>query len=129
MTEPHSSPGGLIASARRFADSALGAVQNRLELFVTELREEKCRVIEILVLTSAAIFLAMMAMTFITLTIVVFFFREEALLPALVGVSVVYLGTCVAAALRLRNRLTKGPVPFNDTLGEMKKDREWLTEK
>src|SRR5688572_27917563 len=107
MTEPHASPGGLLTSVRRFADSSLGAVQNRLELFVTELHEEKCRVIEILILASAAIFLGMMAMTFVTLTIVVYFFRENAFLPALVGVSLVYLGTCVFAALRLRSRLTK----------------------
>lgn len=126
MAEPDQRSPGLMESARRILDTGLAAVQNRLELFATELREEKCRLIEILVLASIAVFMGMMAVTFVTLTIVVYFFRENALVAALICVSLFYLITGVVAGLGLKHRLTKGPIPFNDTLAELKKDRECL---
>ena len=125
MGDADQSSPGLFGSLRRLLDTGLSAVQNRVELFAVELREEKCRLIEILIWASAAIFLGMMALTFITFTIVIFFW-EDARIAALVGVSLFYVATASGAFWGLRSRLTKGPMPFAGSVAEIKKDKEWV---
>ena len=53
MGDTDQSSPGLFGSLRRLLDTSLSAVQNRVELFALELREEKCRLIEILIWASA----------------------------------------------------------------------------
>src|SRR5207244_3802907 len=86
MGDPDQSSAGLFGSLRRFVDTGLGAARNRLELLSIEVREEKSRLIELLIWASAAIFLGMMALTFITFTIVIMFW-ESARIAALIGIS------------------------------------------
>jgi uncharacterized membrane protein YqjE len=124
MAEPEASSSGLFSSLRKLCDSVLAAAQNRVELFAVELREEKCRAVEILLWASGAMFLSMMALTTVTLTIIISYW-ETAKVPALIGVSVFYVATASVAFLGLRKRL-KGPLPFDDTITELKKDREWF---
>lgn len=116
---------GLLSSLRNLLETGLAGLQNRIELFAVELREEKCRLIEILLWATAAVFLGMMAVTFVTLAIVIYFW-PHARVAALIGVSLFYVATALAAFYGLRTRLTKGPLPFDDTLREIKKDRECL---
>ena len=122
-TEPPAS--SLFASARRLLDTSLAAVQNRLELFAVELKEEKCRFVEILLWASAAILLGVMAVTMITFTIV-FLFWDSARQLVLVGFCAVYLIGAAVAFLGLKKRLKDRPLPFADSLSEIKKDRECL---
>jgi len=61
MSEPDQNPAGLFKSVRQLLDTGLAAVQNRLELFVVELKEEKCHVIQILIWASAVILLGLEA--------------------------------------------------------------------
>lgn len=122
-TEPPAS--GLFASARRLLDTGLSAAQNRLELFAVELKEEKCRFIEVLLWASAAILLGVMAVTMVTFTIV-FLFWETARQFVLIAFSALYLFGAVAAFLGLKKRLKDRPLPFADSLSEIKKDRECL---
>jgi uncharacterized membrane protein YqjE len=60
---------GFLASARKAFADGLEAVQNRVELFGVELREEKWRFVETVVLVLAAFFLAMMAILLLSATI------------------------------------------------------------
>jgi uncharacterized membrane protein YqjE len=125
MGDPDQSSAGLLGSLRRFVDTGLGAARNRLELLSVEVREEKSRLIEVLIWASAAIFLGMMALTFISFTIVILFW-ESARLAALIGISLFYLATAIAAFLGVKSRLTKGPMPFAESLSELDKDKEWV---
>ena len=125
MSEPEQNPAGLFKSLRWLLDTTLAAVQNRLELFVVELKEEKCRVIEILIWASAAIVLSLMAVTTATFTIV-FLVGVEVRVFVLAGFCLFYILAAVGAFYGLKKRLKEHPLPFADTLSQIKKDRECL---
>jgi len=125
MSEPDQNPAGLFKSVRQLLDTGLAAVQNRLELFVVELKEEKCHVIEILIWASAAIVLGLMAITTATFTIV-FLVAESARVFVLAGFCLFYILSAVGAFLGLKKRLKDQPQPFAESVSQIKKDRECL---
>ncbi len=116
---------GVFESLRRLCDTGLSLLQNRVELFAVEVQEEKERLVRILVLAAVAVFLVNMAAMALTLA-VVFLAGESARGPVLIGLTVIYLGAAVAAFVVLRRHLRSAPPPFNATISELKKDREWL---
>lgn len=118
-------PRGIVESVRSFGHHGLGFVQNRLELFAVELEEQKLRFIRLLILAAAAIFLGNTALLVISATIVVLV-GEHARLGVLVGLSVVYAGGAIWAALALARELRSTPPAFGNSLAELKKDTEWL---
>src|SRR5579872_3779741 len=99
---------GLFESLRKLGRTGVGVLQNRLELFSVELEEQKVRLIRVLVLTGAAIFLANTALLAISATIVLAV-GEQARLAVLIGLSVVYAGASVWAVLALRKELRSAP--------------------
>ena len=125
MSEPEQNPAGLFKSLRHLLDTGLAAVQNRLELFVVELKEEKCHVIQILIWASAVILLGLMAIATATFTIV-FLVEESARVFVLAGFCLFYILAAVGAFLGLKKRLKDQPLPFAESISQIKKDREWL---
>jgi uncharacterized membrane protein YqjE len=113
---------GLLGSVRVLADNLLGSVHDRLELISVELQEEKQRLIQIFVWISAAIFTGMMAIAFASFTIV-FLFWENARVPALVGVTLVYAAAAIGIAIGFKRMIGKQPGPFAASLQELKNDR------
>jgi uncharacterized membrane protein YqjE len=119
--------GGLFTSVRRMADTCLNSVHNRVELFSVELQEEKIRLMRLLLWTGAALFSAFLAITVITIAIVLAFPQHSVwTIPAF---GVLYLLISVATALKLRSEVRNAPPPLNDTLAELKKDLEYLRSK
>ncbi len=116
---------GVLESLRGLGRNGVGLVQNRLELFSVELEEQKLRLIRLLILTAAAIFLANTALLTVSAAIVILA-GEQARLGVLIGLSVVYLGGAFWAVLALRKELRSAPPPFENSLGELKKDTELL---
>ena len=112
---------GLWNSAKRVLDTCLATAQNRIELFAVELREEKCHLIEALLLVAALSALGLMTLTLATLTIVLVFW-ETARLGTLITLTIVYLAGTIWAGRALRKRLDRDS-PFSGTTGELKKDR------
>src|SRR5471032_1491975 len=88
-------PAGYLSSLRSLGDGFLASVQDRLELFTVELQEEKFRLIQTFIWISAAVFTGMMAITFVSLTLV-YLFWETARLAVLGGLAVIYTGALVA---------------------------------
>jgi len=125
MTDSDRTSNGLFASARRLLDGGLATVENRLELFSVELKEEKLRLLDLLLLTAGAVFFAVMALTTVTIGVVVLFW-ESARGYVLGAFSLIYATAAVWSFLKLRNKLRNGPMPFSDSLSEIKKDRECL---
>jgi uncharacterized membrane protein YqjE len=111
---------GLFASAKRLADLTLATAHNRVELFAVELQEEKCRLIQSLLLAAAAIALGVTALTLVTITVVILFW-ENGRVPVLCVLSGLFV---VASFLVVRalNRLVATAPGFRGTLAELEKD-------
>lgn len=116
---------GLFASLRALGDSLVTAIQTRLELLSVELQEEKWRLVELLVLTAAAIFFGIVSVVVVTIAIVMMV-SPEARPYVLVGFSVLYMLATIASMRGIRDRLKNRPLPFSGTIAELKKDGECL---
>lgn len=120
--------GGILASVRKILDGGLALVQNRVELLAVEVRQEKCRLVEAIMLASAVVALGMMTLTLVTFLLVTLFW-DNGRVAVLVILSLLYLLAALIAWRGLRARL-KDASAFSGTLEEIKKDRECLgTEK
>ncbi len=124
MNQSGNQAAGLLGSLRRLADTGLAIVHNRVELFAVEVQEQKAHVIEVLLLVSVLLFFAMLCVLLLTSTII-FLFAQPARIYVAAGFSLLYLVGTLWAFWRLKLRL-KYPVPFSETISEVRKDREWL---
>jgi uncharacterized membrane protein YqjE len=115
-------PAGFVGSLRSLGDGLLASAQDRLDLFAIELQEEKFRLIQTFIWISAALFTAMMAVTFASLTLV-YLFWETARLAVLGGLTVLYAGVLVGIIVAFRAYLARQPNPFAATLHEIGEDR------
>ena len=101
------------------------ALHTRLDLFVTELEEERERLKQALVLTLLLFF--GLSFGFILLTIfIVALFWDKGWIAAIGCLSAVYLGIGVVAAMKLRSAILHRPGLFPATLAELAKDSERL---
>lgn len=108
---------------RRTLATGIGALQNRGELFMLELQEEKSRLINLVVLGIGALFLAMMTLLLITGTVIMLV-PEEYRIYAVGGFAALYLAGTLVAVFSIKAMLKK--IPFGDTLAEFKKDSELM---
>ncbi len=124
MNEDAHKPGGLFASVRRILEGGLAILQNRVELFAVELRQEKCRLVEAIIWAAAVVALGIMTLTLLAFSVIILFW-EEARVAAVLGLSGLYLLGTLLAWRRLRAKLAD-PSAFSGTVSEMRKDRECL---
>ena len=122
--EPSGSP-GLLGSLRTLADGLLSSVHDRLGLISIELHEEKARFIQTLFWVSAVFYAGVMAITFISLTLV-FLFWESARIAVLGGLALVYTGALIALIFAFRRHLARQPRLLDATLTELGIDRSCL---
>ena len=111
---------GFFASLRRLLKTVCAIAQNRLELFLVELQEERWQLFDTLLLLGAVLILAAMTLMVLTVTIVVLCLRADRL-DLLVALMLLYLVATIVAVWRLRVRLI-GWAPFSATVAELKKD-------
>jgi len=121
MDEPRQPEGGVLAAVTRLFQTLRDAAENRVELFLIELQEERIRVIDALLLVAVAIVCAVMTLVMVTFTVVVVFWDTHRLL-VLALVTAAYAAAAAAALLKLRSRLQRWHA-FSATLEEFKKDR------
>src|SRR6476659_3606620 len=108
---------------RRTLVTSLGALQNRGELFLVELEEEKTRLVTMLLWGVGALFLGMMTVLLLTGTIL-FLVPENYRLYVAAGFTVLYLSVTLWAVFSLKAILKQ--IPFDETLAQIRKDRELL---
>jgi uncharacterized membrane protein YqjE len=113
---------GYLDSLRALADQLLAGGQRRLELFTIELEEQKLRLIQTFLWSSAVVFASGMALTFASLTLV-YLCWDTSRLAVLGGLTALYAGALVAVVLALRRHLARQPKPFAATLHELAADR------
>ena len=118
-------PSGLLGSLRGLADGVIGSAHDRLELLAVELHEEKHRLIQIFIWISAIVFLAMLAMVFASLAIVVLFW-ESARVAVVCSLASIYIGALIVVAVGFKRYLKRQPKPFAATLSELREDRECI---
>jgi uncharacterized membrane protein YqjE len=123
--ESESNPAGLLTQIRQLVSTGFSALQNRGELFLLEVEEEKTHLMELLVWAMAVGLLGLMFLIVFT-SLIVWLFPESLRIWALVGFCVIYAVGALLALLNLKSILKTGAPPFAGSIGEMKKDREWL---
>ncbi len=111
----------------RLLKAVLAIGQNRLELLLVELQQERWRFFDALLLAGVVLILAAMTLMLATLAVVVVCVEAKRL-DLVIGLTLLYLVAAILAFWRLRAKL-KNWAPFSATLGEMKKDKECLGEK
>lgn len=130
MADRDSRPGednspGFLHSFKAVLATLSSAFHTRVELFVTELEEERERLKQTLVLTLLVVF--GLSLGFILLTIfLVAIFWDKGWIGAIGGLALLYLGVGAIAALKLRNSFLRRPGLFPASRTELGKDRDRL---
>jgi uncharacterized membrane protein YqjE len=123
MEDSSPGPGGLLASGKRILRSVCDLAQCRLELFLIELKEERLRLFDALLLMVLGVVCALLTLVLLTFTLVLIFWDYRVLV--LVLLTLLYGLGAVAAFWTLRQRLRDWQA-FAATLEELKKDRACL---
>ncbi|HEV2438271.1 MAG TPA: phage holin family protein [Verrucomicrobiae bacterium] len=123
---PHAE-GGILATLARMLKTLRDVVENRVELFLVEWREERLQLLEALLLLMIGTVCALMALLAITVAIVVIFWDTHRTL-VLALIILAYAGGAVAAFGRLRSRMRRWQA-FAATLEQIKKDQACFKEK
>ena len=113
--------GGVLSAGTRLLKTLRDMVENRVELFLVELKEERVRVFDALLLAAVGVMCALMTLVMLTFTVVVVFWDTHRWL-VLVLVTAVYAVATAAAFMKLRVRLQRWRA-FSETLEQIKKDR------
>lgn len=122
MPEREPASAGFLDSLRGLGANLLGTVHDRVQLFTVELHEERLRLVQILFWIGAIAFAGVMAMTFVSLTLV-YLFWESARLAVLGGLAGFYVLAFGGIAFAFRKYLARQPRPFDATLQELREDR------
>jgi uncharacterized membrane protein YqjE len=121
----NSSPKGFFHSARSLLAALSAGFHTRLELFVTELEEERERLKQTLILTLLLFFGCSLGIILLTIFAVAIFW-QQGWVYAVGGLAVLYLAIGAAAGLMLRKKILLRPGLIPSTLNELAKDRDRL---
>ncbi len=124
-----SAPSGphLAEASKRLAHQALIICENRIELLLVEIQEERERILHAFWLSLALAVFALLTGTVITLLITVACWNWSPV-AALSILAVLYAGTTAFLTVQL-NRLRRDWETLPDTFNELRKDRECLEKK
>lgn len=121
MNTSNPSSGSYLGSLRTLGSGLIDSAHDRFELFTIELQEEKLRLLQSLIWISAGIFVALMSVTFFSLSIV-YVVGEAARPLALSGMTALYLLLLAAIVIGFRRHLARQSKPFAATLSELRQD-------
>jgi uncharacterized membrane protein YqjE len=121
MTEGTGHSEGLLDSLRNLVRTFLAIVQTRIEIFASEIDEERTRLAQIALLAAVAAFCLGLAVILLVFFLVVLFWDSDRLLAIGVLAGVFAIGG-IAACLGLRAAITKRPKFLSATLAELRKD-------
>jgi uncharacterized membrane protein YqjE len=125
MTEETGRAEGLFESLRNLARTFLAVVQTRIEIFASEIDEERTRLARIALLAAVAAFCLGLAVILLVFFLVVLFWDTDRLLA--IGVLAgVFAAGGIAACLGLRAAISQRPKFLSTTLAELRKDRAKL---
>ncbi len=118
--------GNPIGAVRDIAASVLDLFKTRFELAALELAEEKSRLLSTVLYALAGLLLLMLALLMFSFLLVIFFWDTEYRLWAIAGAGLIYGVIGLLLLLSARNKIVGAPVPFDETLAELQRDRDML---
>lgn len=127
MDDNEAAPPGLLETLRRIGAAILAILQNRLELLIVELHEDRIRVFEALILLAIIGALGFFTVA-LALAGAIFLVWSKFHVTGLFILSGVGLVGTLVAAWRLHLRLKNWPL-LSGTLEQLKKDRQCLENK
>jgi uncharacterized membrane protein YqjE len=101
------------------------ALHTRLELFVTELEEERERIKQAVILTLLLLFGFTFGIVLLTIFLVALFW-QNGWIAAIGALALLYFAVGAGAAIKLRSAILRRPGLFPATLAELGKDRDHL---
>lgn len=128
MSEEAGHTESLLQSLRNLAKTFIALVQTRIEIFASEMDEERTRLARIVVLAVIAAFCLGLALVLLVLLIVVVFWDTNRLLAIGAIASLFALGA-LASLVRLRSAVRQRPKFLAATLAELRKDEKELDRK
>lgn len=127
---PESTPAeagnGFLGSLRNLAATLIALLQTRLELLVTEIEEERLRLLQLLFWAAGALLLFAIGALLSTLLVVVLFWDSHRI-AAIAVLAALFLGAGAVMAIGVRSRLQARSRLFSTSLGELAKDKDHLT--
>ena len=127
MDDQEAIPPGLPETLRRLGAAILALLQNRLELLVVELHEDRIRLFEALLMLIALVALGIFTLMLATAGVVVLIWHQFGV-PGLFILCGISLIATVLVGWRLQLRLNNWPL-LSGTMEQLKKDRECLENK
>jgi uncharacterized membrane protein YqjE len=115
----------LLESLRGLAHTAVALVQTRIEIFASEVDEERARLERIVMLGVIAAFCGGLALVLLVLLVAVVFWDTNRLLAIGVIAAAFALGA-LAALVSLRKAMVQRPKFLSTTLAELRKDEKAL---
>ena len=125
MNEEAGHTESLLESLRGLSKTFIALVQTRIELFASEVDEERTRLARIVVLAMIAAFCLGLALVLLVLLVVVVFWDTNRLLAIGVIAGVFMIGA-LAALVSLRKAIRQRPRFLSATLAELRKDEKEL---
>lgn len=116
------SPLRLFDSAKRYLATWVDLFRTRLDLFTTELQEEREHLQQSLLLAATALFCLAFGILLVTLFVVVAFWDTNYRLVVLGAFALLYLVTGAVVAAITRRKQKARPKLLSATLGELAKD-------
>lgn len=116
---------GILHSLKAIGVALASGFHTRVDLFVTELEEERERLKKTLIFTLLLFFGLSMGFILVTIFLVALFW-QQGWIGAIGALSFVYLGVAAFAAVKLRHSILTRPRLFPATLAELGKDRDCL---
>lgn len=115
----------MFGSARRLLATSLAMGQARLELAGIELVDERDRLIRIAAFGLLGAFALAVSLVALTILVAVAFW-DGARLPALIAITLVWMGLGFGALWRAQHIARVAPSPMSLTLAELRRDLEAL---
>jgi len=125
MAEKSGHAEGLLDSLRGLATTFVAVVQTRLEIFGSELDEQRALLARIAALAAVAAFCLGLAIILVVLFIVVWYWDTNRLL-AIGALAGLFGAGGIVSLLMLRATVRQRPKLLSATLAELSKDREKL---
>ena len=122
----HAPQEGVFSSIKNFTASLVTHLHTRLQLFATELAEEKHRITSILFCVLAAVFFSMIAIILTAVLVIAAAWDTPYRLHAVGGLILVFLIGAGIFWSRVRGKLKSKPRLFQASLAELYKDQQQL---
>jgi uncharacterized membrane protein YqjE len=117
---------GIVHSLRNLAGTLVAVFHTRLELLVTEIEEERVRLLQLLLWGAAALFCLGVGVLLLVILLIALFWDTHRI-AVIATLAAVFLAGGAALAAAARNLMQGRPRLFSATLDELARDKDQLT--